>query len=46
MDKKFEDKITFEGYRKVGESVNEILSVDLEMDLIFILAFDLFLGEN
>lgn len=46
MGKEFEDEITFEGYRKVGASVNEIVSVDLEMDVIDMLAFDPFLGEN
>ena len=47
--KEFEDESSFRGYRKQGSSrwnKDDVLSVDLDLDLIDMLLYDSFLGEN
>ena len=47
--REYEDEINFKGYRKQGSSrwnKDDVLSVDLDLDLIDMLLYDSFLGEN
>ena len=47
--KEFTNEIDFKGYNKVGSckwNKGNVLTVDLDLDLIDILMFDPFLGEN
>lgn len=47
--REYENEISFKGYRKQGSSKwnkEDVLSVDLDLDMIDMLLYDSFLGEN